>query len=63
MGEMRDSDWSRRNLLRSDWLGPKVAMYTTHRRVCLLLPENKKLRIILYPRYTNYQRNARGWLN
>ena len=30
MGEMRDSDWSRRNLLRSDWLGPRVAMYTTH---------------------------------
>ena len=29
MGEMRDSDWSRKNLLRSDWLGPKVAPYTT----------------------------------
>ena len=29
MGEMRDSDWSRRNLLRSDWLVPKVAPYTT----------------------------------
>ena len=29
MGEMRDSDWSRRNLLRSDWLLPRVAMYTT----------------------------------
>ena len=30
MGEMRDSDWSRENLLRSDWLGPSVALYTTH---------------------------------
>ena len=30
MGEMRDSDWSRRNLLRSDWSGPRVAMYTTY---------------------------------
>ena len=29
MGEMRDSDWSRRNLLRSDWSGPSVAIYTT----------------------------------
>ena len=29
MGEMRDSDWSRRNLLRSDWSGPRVAIYTT----------------------------------
>ena len=29
MGEMRDSDWSRENLLRSDWLGPSVATITT----------------------------------
>ena len=29
MGEMRDSDWSREILLRSDWLGPSVAPYTT----------------------------------
>ena len=29
MGEMRDSDWSRENLLRSDWLGPIVAPITT----------------------------------
>ena len=29
MGEMRDSDWSRPNLLRSDWLGPRVASMTT----------------------------------
>ena len=29
MGEMRDSDWSREILLRSDWLQPKVAPYTT----------------------------------
>ena len=26
---MRDSDWSRRNLLRSDWLLPRVASLTT----------------------------------
>ena len=29
MGEMRDSDWSRENLLRSDWLVPKGAIMTT----------------------------------
>ena len=26
---MRDSDWSRRILLRSDWSGPRVAICTT----------------------------------
>ena len=30
MGQMRDSDWSRENLLRSDWLGPLVATMTTY---------------------------------
>ena len=29
MGEMRDSDWSRETLLRSDWLGLIVASMTT----------------------------------
>ena len=29
MGEMRDSDWSRPNFLRSDWLPTIWAMYTT----------------------------------
>ena len=29
MGQMRDADWSRENLLRSDWLVPKVATITT----------------------------------
>ena len=29
MGEMRDSDWSRPNLLRSDWLGLIGATMTT----------------------------------
>ena len=29
MGEMRDSDWSRKILLRSDWSGPHVASMTT----------------------------------
>ena len=36
MGEMRDSDWSRANLLRSDWLGPSVAIMTTQLRVYVL---------------------------
>ena len=31
MGEMRDSDWSRKNLLRSDWSVPKGAIMTTVR--------------------------------
>ena len=29
MGEMRDSDWSRKFLLRSDWLPIHVASMTT----------------------------------
>ena len=29
MGEMRDSDWSRQILLRSDWLGLIGAIITT----------------------------------
>ena len=39
MGQMRDSDWSRRNVLRSDWLLPNVAMCTTDvkRGVSLLI--------------------------
>ena len=34
---MRDSDWSRRNLLRSDWSGPRVAIYTTNEdgKICV----------------------------
>ena len=35
MGEMRDSDWSRQILLRSDWLLPSVATMTTDRTVRL----------------------------
>ena len=31
MGEIRDSDWSRPNLLRSDWLPTSVASITTNR--------------------------------
>ena len=34
MGEMRDSDWSRPNLLRSDWLGLIVATMTTDVNLC-----------------------------
>ena len=40
MGEMRDSDWSRRNLLRSDWSGPSVAIYTTNQDLERLLKLN-----------------------
>ena len=29
MGEILDSDWSRPNVLRSDWLVPRVAPLTT----------------------------------
>ena len=29
-GEMRDSDWSKKHMLRSDWSGPIVATLTTH---------------------------------
>ena len=35
---MRDSDWSRENLLRSDWLGPRVAIYTTNALYFTALP-------------------------
>ena len=30
MGQILNSDWSRQNLLRSDWLGPSVALCTTY---------------------------------
>ena len=30
MTHMLDSDWSKKILLRSDWLGPSVAPFTTH---------------------------------
>ena len=33
---MRDSDWSRKFLLRSDWLGPSVALSTTYNSELLL---------------------------
>ena len=33
MGEMRDSDWSRENLLRSDWLVLQGATITTQEKV------------------------------
>ena len=29
MVQILDSDWSRENFLRSDWSGPRVAIYTT----------------------------------
>ena len=42
MGQMRDSDWSRQNLLRSDWLLPSVALITTARvQHCTPLSQSK----------------------
>ena len=35
MGEILDSDWSRQNLLRCDWLGPTVALITTKGEVAV----------------------------
>ena len=37
MGEILDADWSRENLLRSDWSGPSVATITTVKFLHLLL--------------------------
>ena len=37
MGEMRDSDWSREIVLRSDWLLPRVALITTGGPLTFLL--------------------------
>ena len=39
MGEMRDSDWSRENLLRSDWSVPKGAIMTTQGHGACLTPK------------------------
>ena len=36
MGEMRDSDWSRPNLLRSDWLPIIVASMTTYTQAAIV---------------------------
>ena len=33
---MRDSDWSRRILLRSDWLVPRIALMTTIAKIAKL---------------------------
>ena len=33
MGEMRDSDWSRPKILRSDWLGLIGAIMTTYTNI------------------------------
>ena len=43
---MRDSDWSRRNLLRSDWSGPRVALITT----LVNLPFDVRKILCTYPR-------------
>ena len=37
MGQILDSDWSRQNVLRSDWLLPSVALCTTDASSAILL--------------------------
>ena len=49
MGEMRDSDWSRQFLLRSDWLLPSVASITTYVWTWKFVSGKKKLRTQKYP--------------
>ena len=49
MGEMRDSDWSRENLLRSDWSVPKGAIMTTYGHVI-----TKFFRIYTLPNCLSY---------
>ena len=51
MGEMRDSDWSRENLLRSDWSVPKGAIMTTNfKNFKIVLSElSPNLAMILVP--------------
>ena len=54
---MRDADWSRPNLLRSDWLGPQVAICTTF--VHLILVSLKMLDIIFFYFFSEkYYRDA-----
>ena len=75
-GEMRDSDWSRQILLRSDWSGPSVAPYTTRKnssneKKCnnknrLKSWWNENIKMILTYRLTPLSRSkiighTRGW--
>ena len=39
---MRDSDWSREKMLRSDWLGPSVATITTSSLSVLVQAKGKR---------------------
>ena len=51
MGEMHDSDWSRENLLRSDWLLLNGAIMTTSvdvRKICLLTFVSQKVSEMAY---------------
>ena len=58
MGEMRDSDWSRQILLRSDWLLP----HRSHIDYCLLALILKRLTILSdddeYHRYVLRRMNS-----
>ena len=51
MGEMRDSDWSRPNLLRSDWLPIIGAIMTTNNNflIVIFLTENLPILNPCYP--------------
>ena len=53
MGEMRDSDWSRQILLRSDWLGPSVALITTK--------IEDKIKLTHFHNCAKMQRNRLQW--
>ena len=49
MGEILDSDWSRQNLLRSDWSLPRVAPLTTHDESDFILRMQISLRGVVSP--------------
>ena len=47
MGEMRDSDWSRPKILRSDWLLLIGAIMTTYEEIILLQSESLRVRFLV----------------
>ena len=57
MGQMRDSDWSRENFLRSDWLLPSVAMITTNKEILIPTKNSKKHSEILI-HMKNFQKRS-----
>ena len=54
MDQMRDSDWSREILLRSDWSGPIVATITTLKRLSAAYNETYlKLLILVQKQFSS----------